>query len=67
MANAVGLQLAGGTDEIPDAIAARVTARDQARAGRDFAGADVLREELEGLGWVVEDTPQGTRVRRKDT
>jgi len=44
-----------------------VTARDEARAGRDFAAADALRQRLEGLGWVVEDTPQGTRVHRKDT
>jgi cysteinyl-tRNA synthetase len=44
-----------------------VTRRDAARAERDFAGADGLRDRLEQLGWVVEDTAQGTRVHRKDT
>ncbi|MGH9302892.1 MAG: cysteine--tRNA ligase [Acidimicrobiales bacterium] len=38
--------------------------RDAARAGRDFALADRLREELAGLGYRVEDTPGGTRLLR---
>ena len=32
--------------------------------GRDYAAADRLRAEIERLGWVVEDTPAGTRVYR---
>jgi cysteinyl-tRNA synthetase len=67
LAGAVGLAWQGGSDEIPEAVAALVTSRDEARAGRDFAGADALRDRLESLGWAVEDTPQGTRIRRKDT
>ena len=65
MARAVGLALAGGDDDVPEEVAALVRRRDLARAGRDFAGADALRDQLEGLGWVVEDTPQGTRVHRQ--
>ncbi len=64
LAGAVGLASAAGGDEIPTEIAALVAARDEARAGRDFAGADVLRDRLVALGWLVEDTPGGTRVRR---
>jgi len=41
-----------------------VSRRDTARAGRDFATADAIRAELEAAGWVVEDTPGGTRVHR---
>lgn len=41
-----------------------VRRRDVARAARDFAAADRLRLEIESLGWVVEDTPGGTRVYR---
>lgn len=38
--------------------------RDAARAAGDYAASDRLREQLQGLGWRVEDTPGGTRLRR---
>ncbi len=67
LAGAVGLVSAVAGDDIPADVAALVTARDEARGSRDFAGADALRDRLVGLGWAVEDTAQGTRVHRKDT
>ncbi|MGA8296447.1 MAG: cysteine--tRNA ligase [Acidimicrobiales bacterium] len=50
--------------DLPAEIAAMVRDRDAARAGRDFAAADELRQEIERRGFVVEDTPEGTRVYR---
>ena len=41
-----------------------VTRRDAARAERDWGTADALRDELTARGWVLEDNPEGTRVRR---
>ena len=35
--------------------------RDAARARRDYATADAIRDGLEDIGVVVEDTPQGPR------
>jgi cysteinyl-tRNA synthetase len=39
--------------------------RAAARAQRDFRRADELRAEIQRLGWLVEDTPEGPRLTRK--
>ncbi len=52
-------------EEVVDAeVAALVAARDQARADKDWASADSARDRLSEMGWLVEDTPNGTRVKR---
>jgi cysteinyl-tRNA synthetase len=38
--------------------------RQQARQARDFARADALRTQIRERGYVVEDTPQGPRLKR---
>jgi cysteinyl-tRNA synthetase len=43
-----------------------MTERDTARAGKDFATSDRLRDELAELGLEVMDTPEGTKVRPRD-
>ncbi len=40
--------------------------RDDARAAKDYATSDRIRDELEALGLEVMDTPEGTRVRPRD-
>jgi cysteinyl-tRNA synthetase len=61
----MGLELrAGGGEEIDNETAALMRQRDEARAAKDFAAADRIRDELVARGWVVEDTPGGTKVRR---
>jgi cysteinyl-tRNA synthetase len=42
----------------------RLAERQKARAERDFAEADRIRDELAGLGISIEDGPDGTRWRR---
>jgi cysteinyl-tRNA synthetase len=39
--------------------------REGARAARDFARADEIRDRLAELGWEVRDTPAGARLRRR--
>ena len=39
----------------------RLAARAQARADKDFAAADAIRDQLTALGVVIEDTPAGAR------
>jgi cysteinyl-tRNA synthetase len=54
-----------GEERLSEAEQRLFDARQEARRGRDFARADALRGELEALGVVLEDTPKGTRWRRK--
>ena len=42
-----------------------IAARNQARAERDFSRADEVRQQLLGMGIIIEDTRAGTRWRRK--
>jgi cysteinyl-tRNA synthetase len=39
--------------------------REQARKQRDFATADRLRAQIAALGYVIEDTPRGPRLKRQ--
>jgi cysteinyl-tRNA synthetase len=49
-----------------DAIEALIEKRNKARADRDFATADAIRDELTAMGIVLEDAGGVTRWRRKD-
>jgi cysteinyl-tRNA synthetase len=64
LAGVLGLVLGGDEAAPPEEVAALVRRRDEARAARDWAAADAARDELVAAGWLVEDTPAGTRVRR---
>ncbi|HUP76451.1 MAG TPA: cysteine--tRNA ligase [Acidimicrobiales bacterium] len=67
LAGVLGLTLdPGGSDgdDDDDEISALVEARQAARAGRDFAEADRLRDVLTERGIVIEDTPSGPVWRR---
>ena len=48
--------------EPPDEVRALSDARERARAGRDWAEADRLREQLRSLGWEVRDGPRGPEL-----
>lgn len=63
IAEAVGLTFSVA-DEVPADALALASALDVARASKDFPSADALRVELQGAGWTVETTKQGTTLRR---
>lgn len=39
--------------------------RQQARQSKNWAEADRVRQELAALGWIIQDTPQGPKLKRK--
>jgi hypothetical protein len=49
----------------PEEALALVEERQSARARRDWAAADLLRERIAEAGWSVLDTPEGPRVEPK--
>ena len=50
---------------IPDEIMELISLRQKARAEKRWADADELRQQVTALGFDIEDTPQGARVKRK--
>ena len=52
-------------EEVPAEVLEKVMQRQQARRDKNFALADTIRNQLLEQGWVIEDTPQGPRVKQK--
>src|SRR5918996_872673 len=63
LTGALGLELETEGGDVPDEIQALARQRDEARAAKDWATADRLRDQITAAGYVVEDTPGGTVVR----
>jgi cysteinyl-tRNA synthetase len=46
----------------PDEVQELAKERDRAREARDFAASDELRNRIEALGWIVQDTADGSTL-----
>ncbi|MGI8752981.1 MAG: cysteine--tRNA ligase [Acidimicrobiales bacterium] len=64
---ALGLPLRSETSEVPTSARERAAERDRARKERDWGTADRIRDELTAEGYVVEDGPDGTTLRRRSS
>ena len=49
--------------DLSDEIEAMIEKRQRARKARDFKTADALRDRLRDMGFAIEDTPQGSKLR----
>ena len=50
--------------DVDDTVAQLVQQRQEARAARDWAASDRIRDELKTHGWEVRDTPEGPELRK---
>ncbi len=49
-------------EAVPEAASALVSARDEARRQKNWAESDRIRDDLQKLGYKVEDSPKGTKI-----
>ena len=52
----------GAQDDVPEEIWDLVRGRAEAKAAKDFAAADALRDEIQELGYAVKDSKEGATV-----
>ena len=52
-------------EAVPSEVTTLLAERDAARSARDYARADVLRDQIVELGWDVIDSPTSSTVRRR--
>ncbi|GGL63425.1 cysteine--tRNA ligase [Sporolactobacillus putidus] len=65
LSDVLGLKLEDQTESILDSdVEAMIEKREAARRDKQFALADVIRDQLKKAGIVLEDTPQGVRWKR---
>ena len=65
LTNVLGLLYNNNDEEqIPAEITELIEKRKEARKSKDFALADSIRDQIKALGWVVEETRQGTIVKK---
>lgn len=65
LTNVLGLLYNKDSDEIPEDVKTLVEQRAAARKEKNFALADELRNKITEMGYVVEETKQGTVVKKK--
>ena len=64
MLSAVGLVANDVVAKPAGQVAALCRQRHDARAAKEWARADAIRDELASMGWIVEDSAAGTQVRK---
>lgn len=63
LTDVLGLLLTKG-DGLSDEVQQLVDRRAAARKNKDWKMSDTLRDEIKALGYILEDTPQGQKVRK---
>lgn len=64
LSDILGLLVEKQEEMLDEEIEERIAARQEARKAKDFARADAIRDELLGMGIVLEDTREGVKWKR---
>ncbi len=65
LGNVLGLFAPKKADSLDAEIDAKILKREEARKNKDWATADAIRDELQAMNIILEDTPMGIKWRRK--
>lgn len=65
IAQAEKLKDSSAVEEIPAEILELAEQRKEARKAKDFAAADALRDKISQMGYLIEETRQGTKISKK--
>ena len=64
MTNVLGILQHKKAEEFPKEAVALLNERAEARRARNWARADQIREELKAMGFAVEDSKEGAKLKR---
>lgn len=64
LCDVLGLLMQKAEDTLPQNVQTLVDARAAARKSKEWKRSDELRDEIKALGYIVEDTAQGQKVRK---
>jgi cysteinyl-tRNA synthetase len=60
----LGLVVKEKKEDFPEEALALLEARKEAKAAKDWAKADAIRDELKSMGYAVEDTKDGAKLKK---
>ncbi|WP_410508795.1 cysteine--tRNA ligase [Methanosarcina hadiensis] len=64
--DALGIFAQAGKEEVPDEVLRLVEDREAARKKKDWATSDAIREKIKSLGYIVQDTKEGPKVKKAE-
>ncbi|HIH74384.1 MAG TPA: cysteine--tRNA ligase [Methanosarcina sp.] len=62
----LGIFLQAGKEEVPEEVVKLVEDREAARKTKDWTTSDSIREKIKSLGYIVQDTKEGPKVKKAE-
>ncbi|MDQ1274751.1 MAG: cysteinyl-tRNA synthetase [Euryarchaeota archaeon] len=62
----LGIFVQAGREEVPQEVVKLVEEREAARKMKDWKTSDAIREKIKSLGYIVQDTKEGPKVKKAE-